>query len=856
MTGPVEVSEAAGPPPLILVFVPHMLEQRSRSGVQRLVVSSVTELAELAEIDLVTWDGVDGQMRYYDDSEMASFFRGSRRPSRLRVQPSAQSIGRRFQDMVPAGRDVWMVFPEIFYHLVDGAQIGQRVITQCLEAGWRTAAILYDLIPILNADYAAMRHQHEQYAAQLLRCDLILAISHHVETVFRGFLAEHLGLAEADLAAAGTVIGTVVLPGVEAPVAADVTAGAEPVRDRILLLGTVEPRKRQTVVLRCYKELLAAGEMPLKLQVIGSLHGDVADEFHALLADEPGIIYEGYMPDAAVEKAFARSQFTVFASADEGFGLPITESLSRGIPCLTANFGAMAEVAAGGGCLTVDVMDPSEIRRGMHALATDAWLLRELREQIARRVPRSWGDYARELLELLAPVDPGFGAGVAACLAARADVPAGAFGAGSPAVVFGAGAVSVPGGLPALRVAAVAPGGVVTGELAGADVLLLPGAEPLDALVAEVERRPELGALPGWIETSADAAKEAALLAAAIRARTRLGLVALRERNFGRALAGMGMPFARRMLSIVISTYNRAQFVAANAAWIVQQLAELGPAVELVVVDNCSKDDSEARLAPFRGVAGVRIVVNPTNVGMLGNLKVCASLMLAEHVWLIGDDDFIMPGVLHDILRVISVNPAVPLVLLNFGVYHRSAMAPGDSAAMFVSERALLAPDAAPSGPMRVIDAGSHHDNMFTAIYPIVFRADIAAAVFNHYFRGAPFRSLTESVPTTRFILECYALTEAYWITDTCIVGNAHNSWQHYRVAWHAVLMPLVFRLARRAGMDPLLMRRWAQVHVELYEDARRLFPAGGIAAEFDADALAASYEVLRQRLPLAEPAA
>ena len=73
-------------------------------------------------------------------------------------------------------------------------------------------------------------------------------------------------------------------------------------------------------------------------------------------------------------------------------------------------------------------------------------------------------------------------------------------------------------------------------------------------------------------------------------------------------------------------------------------------------------------------------------------------------------------------------------------------------------------------------------------------------------------------------------------------------------MAWHAVLMPLVFRLARRAGMDPHILRGWAEIHVELYEDAERLFPSAGLAAEFDRDALDASYEVLRRRLPLGSP--
>ena len=98
------------------------------------------------------------------------------------------------------------------------------------------------------------------------------------------------------------------------------------------------------------------------------------------------------------------------------------------------------------------------------------------------------------------------------------------------------------------------------------DVLLLADPGRLDALIDTVERQPSLGALPGWIGTSGDAGQDAALLDQAIRARRLQGLIALRERNFAVALARLEVPFARRVLSIVISTYNRALFVSANVA--------------------------------------------------------------------------------------------------------------------------------------------------------------------------------------------------------------------------------------------------------------------------------------------------
>ena len=138
------------------------------------------------------------------------------------------------------------------------------------------------------------------------------------------------------------------------------------------------------------------------------------------------------------------------------------------------------------------------------------------------------------------------------------------------------------------------------------------------------------------------------------------------------------------------------------------------------------------------------------------------------------------------------------------------------------------------------------HDNLFTAIYPIVFRSDILARVFNHPFTGKPFRSLVESVPTTEAILSSYADTEAMWLAACGIVGNAHNSWQRHRVAWHGVLTPMMLELARQAGLDGAVLHTWGMAHVGLLKEAQALFPDETVAAEFPADELAASRRVLR----------
>ena len=75
------------------------------------------------------------------------------------------------------------------------------------------------------------------------------------------------------------------------------------------------------------------------------------------------------------------ARFTVFPSLNEGFGLPLAESLACGTPAVTSNYGSMREIVElGGGALLVDPRDDHSVADGMRALLTDDSLLEELRD--------------------------------------------------------------------------------------------------------------------------------------------------------------------------------------------------------------------------------------------------------------------------------------------------------------------------------------------------------------------------------------------------------------------------------------------------------------------------------------------
>lgn len=794
------IDTSAPPPASVLLHVHETLGVGARSGVQRVVVKLARELATRSRLELVRWDAQSGALRFCDRQEHDALFGRGAWPDGIAPRLEARGLRRRFADALQAPERTWLLQPELPYHSVGGMQPFTTAVTQAREYGLRTAAVFYDLIPVTNPDYADHLERHLRYLAELTRLDLVLPISAHSGRVLEGYMqgrglqlppVRPVLLAESDVAQ--------VRPA----------AGPE---QCILMVGTVEPRKRQLAVLRAYaaarRRSPAVAALPLV--VVGSLHGAVAEAFNALVAATPGVSYRAYLPEAELEQAWREAAFSVFASDDEGYGLPVAESLARGVPCLAADVAPITEIAGGAGVLHVDVTSDAAIADGLVALAEDAGRRDALRAQVAARPLRTWGDYADDVLAALAA---------------------------TPAAVN-----AQPPARPVRVVAADAP----LAEAAAADVVAIAAPQDADRLVEAAAAADAAPLLPHRF------ARDPAPVAAELeRFRRRLTGVARIERAYGQACRAFRADWVARpvFLRIVISTYNRREFVLANVRWLLDRVMRGRTDVELVVVDNASTDGTEEALQAFHG-RPVRVVVNPANVGMLGNMRVCSQLPGAEYVWLIGDDDFIMPGEVDPIIAALKANFGVPLAYVNFGVYMRQALGPADRPEALQGERFELAPNAIASGVHPVNIAAAQHDNLFTAIYINIWRSDVLAAAYDHPFDGRPFGDLVESIPCTKTILESFGEAPCYWHKPIGIVGNGYNSWARHRPRWHGLLMPQALHLARDAGVDPVVLRGWAQLQGELYDDARGLAREAGRGLNMDEpDAFDLSWPSFRRRV-------
>ena len=93
--------------------------------------------------------------------------------------------------------------------------------------------------------------------------------------------------------------------------------------------------------------------------------------------------------DRTLVSFYAESDFTVYPSLEEGFGLPV-ESLWHRRICLCSGDGALGEISRPGGCAIVNTHHWRSIAAGLGQLFHDEAWRNQLQSETERRPFRRW----------------------------------------------------------------------------------------------------------------------------------------------------------------------------------------------------------------------------------------------------------------------------------------------------------------------------------------------------------------------------------------------------------------------------------------------------------------------------------
>ena len=382
---------AGGVPQLprrIFYWVQMTATQPFNTGVQRVTRALGAALVR-AGIDLipVKWNRDVDAMVLLEPSEMSVLADwGGPPPSRASSLPSSL-------------RDEWLLHPEI---TVPTIPPDSNVPALARSLGMRVASIFYDLIPAKLPDIysPAVVEAFAAYWAGFASTDVVLPISWTVAGDLRRYLADR-GLPL-------PVIVPCVLAGHLPGMARQSHPRPAPTQNepfRLLAVGTREPRKNYPRLLRALQKARnRCGDRPIVLAIVGRRAGfaELDAEIESLAAAIGDVTLLEDVTDDALGKFYEASHASVYASWEEGFGLPVLESLWRGLPCVCHSGSSLAEVAPGGGTLAVDMLDVEAIAAGIIRLAEENGLLDRLGREAVTRTVRDWDTYASDVLSSLA----------------------------------------------------------------------------------------------------------------------------------------------------------------------------------------------------------------------------------------------------------------------------------------------------------------------------------------------------------------------------------------------------------------------------------------------------------------------
>ena len=277
------------------------------------------------------------------------------------------------------------------------------------ELGLKIVAICQDVIPLTHPQFFQSGEfvtRYRAYVDFLLRdADLLIVHSKAVRNSL-----------QAEAERSGHPLPRIAIVPLGSDIAANLTSRA-PVTEPplhpgefVIAVSTIQSRKNFDLLYRVWRRFAEQDQRNIpRLVIIGAPGFGGADLIQQIADDllvKDSIVVMQDAGDAELDWLYRHCRFTLYPSFAEGWGLPVSESLAYGKPCLASNTTSLPEAGAGF-ALHLDPDDVAGWHDTILAWSTDQRTLDEMARRIVTNYrPTSWAQtstaLSRELRGLIA----------------------------------------------------------------------------------------------------------------------------------------------------------------------------------------------------------------------------------------------------------------------------------------------------------------------------------------------------------------------------------------------------------------------------------------------------------------------
>jgi glycosyltransferase involved in cell wall biosynthesis len=272
------------------------------------------------------------------------------------------------------------------------------------ETGFRYVAIVYDVIPLLMPHYLVPGYVellHDYFGELLWVADGFMCISESTQKDLLDYCRR---------------LGVKPPPTRNFPLGSDLPQPVDTVASMpsalvgkryAIFVSTLEPRKNHRAAYQAWAHAIQTGQIDpetCRLVFVGRPGWNISELMYEMGANpttRDTIVVTGSVDDVTLRALYQGAEFGIFPSFYEGYGLPVSELLGYGKPCISSSAGSLQEV----GQSFVVYKDPLDVfgwAQAMAAFFNDPVLLGQHRDRIkAEFSPVTWDVASRRFFEQL-----------------------------------------------------------------------------------------------------------------------------------------------------------------------------------------------------------------------------------------------------------------------------------------------------------------------------------------------------------------------------------------------------------------------------------------------------------------------